>query len=141
MKPTKEQLFDVIETCRNHKGSLEDAWMASLQKWESVRPADEPDRWIPLSERRPTAEDADNYGEVIVVIEKEGAASCGWDRTHGYGITHWRRTNLPIPTEAEIEAKEINDACGGVYSFDSFKAGWLAYKSKTAKLDIHQTTP
>jgi len=66
------------------------------------------------------------------LFRDRSTGSHSWDSGFDRG-THWRRTNLPQPTAEEIEAKEINDAWDTDHEFNSFKAGWIAHKSKTAK--------
>ena len=141
MKPTLDQIEKISDFYNEFHGGFIASMRATLDYWESIRPADEPDRWIPLSERRPTSEDEDKNGQVFVISDSGYAIGIRRANMNPTNHSHWRRTNLPQPTAEEIEAKEIDAACDGVYSFDSFKAGWLAHKSKTAKLDIHQTTP
>lgn len=52
-------------------------------------------QWTALSERKPTAEDADECGCVITVHHDRRVASITWDRLHKHAVTHWMRSNLP----------------------------------------------
>jgi hypothetical protein len=131
MKPTPEQFIHTIRPAYNAASTVDKGLMRVIEKWEEIRPAEEPDRWIPLSERRPTEEDADDKGYILVwsdVSRVTGSASLNY--LANYDITHWRRTNLPQPTEEEIEAKEIEVAWNRDYDLDSFKAGYLAARDK-----------
>ena len=136
MKPTQVQLDQLTATVISEPGDMTQAVTAVITHWESIRPADDPDRWIPLSERRPTKEDADECDCVSAFSDRREVWHIKWDKLHNYKITHWKRTNLPPPkepTSEEIEAKEIEAAWDKDHDLDSFKAGWLAHKSKTAK--------
>ena len=139
MKPTEEQINAVshaVVNVWNGHGTSDEVAEAAINSWESIRPADEPDRWIPLSERRPTSEDEDKNGQVFVISDSGYAIGIRRANMNPTNHSHWRRTNLPQPTAEEIEAKEIRaayEADDGAYPFGSFKAGWLAHKSKTAK--------
>jgi len=69
-----------------------------------------------------------------VLAISDGGYAIGVRRTNiSDKCSHWRPTNLPRPTEEEIEVKEIEAAWSNDHDLDSFKAGWLAHKSKTAK--------
>ena len=143
MKPTEEQILRVIAAYQNNVAAIEDAMHEAIQKWESLRPKDDPDRWIPLTERRPTAEDHDEHGHVLFLFD-DRTIGCFNTASNLVGHTHWRRTNLPQPTAEEIEEKEIQTAWDNDHDLDSFKAGWLACKSKLKTpqtKDLHQTTP
>ena len=135
--PTLEQVNSLYNIFADRPGGLRDLIPDMIEYWESIRPADEPDRWIPLSERRPTAGDEDKNGQVFVISDSGYAIGIRRINMNPVNHSHWRRTNLPRPTEAEIEEKEIraayedDDSVG--LTFDSFKVGWLAHKSKTAK--------
>jgi hypothetical protein len=64
-------------------------------------------RWIPVGERLPTDEDADENGHVSVTAVQEATGktfieSWSWDWVEdgvwGYTITHWRRIDKPEAT-------------------------------------------
>ena len=52
-------------------------------------------RWIPLSERLPTEEDADERGKVLFLFWGEHYESRYWNLGRDYGMTHWKRIDKP----------------------------------------------
>ena len=64
-----------------------------------LRVIHEETRWIPVSERMPTEEDADRHGYVLWWSEDEVALPVAhyWDFTGvpKYHFTHWQRITIP----------------------------------------------
>ena len=62
-------------------------------------------RWVPVSERLPTEDDADDYGKVLCLwVDDDMEAFSAkrieeWNRIESIKITHWRA--LPAPPEQE----------------------------------------
>jgi len=52
-------------------------------------------RWIPVSERMPTEEDADTRGKVMWYFWGEHYESRYWNLRSDYGATHWKRITPP----------------------------------------------
>ena len=52
-------------------------------------------RWIPVEERLPTEEDADERGNVLWLFWGEHYESRYWNLRGNYGMTHWRRIDTP----------------------------------------------
>jgi hypothetical protein len=53
-------------------------------------------RWVPVGERLPTAEDADQYGSVSLWSPDTGIDLCAWADVCMMGwATHWRRPDAP----------------------------------------------
>ena len=62
-------------------------------------------RWVPISDRLPTEDDADDYGKVLCLwVDDDMEAFSAkrieeWNRIESIKITHWRA--LPAPPEQE----------------------------------------
>lgn len=50
-------------------------------------------RWIPVEERLPTEDDADERGNVLVIHPKGHKNFWRWDFVHSPIVTHW----MPLP--------------------------------------------
>jgi hypothetical protein len=60
-----------------------------------LRAIHEETRWIPVSERMPTHEDADIRGKVMWYFWGEHYESRFWNLRSDYGATHWKRITPP----------------------------------------------
>ena len=60
-----------------------------------LRVIHEETRWIPVSERMPTEEDADTRGKVMWYFWGEHYESRYWNLRSDYGATHWKRITPP----------------------------------------------
>jgi hypothetical protein len=89
-----EKLANRIDTLLFEQAQRHDAWVDALESRINSLEAER--RWIPVSERLPTEEDADKYGEVMWFYRKNGAVIAGWgvyrDSVH---VTHWKRITPP----------------------------------------------
>lgn len=160
MKPTEDQVEICRETYRQHNGDGTASWTKAIEKWEEIRSAD-PEiealhaevaalkaslpEWIPVAERRPTVDDADNY-DYVLWLTKGVIGHQKWNMApkDDFQPTHWmsldsvvKLPKRPAPTPEEIEQKALDAAweetCGTKYrhdGFDLFEAGWKAARAK-----------
>jgi hypothetical protein len=105
MKPIDQMnLAECLDALRMETLPLDENWsFATFSRQDRIQLADrihELTRWILVSERMPTEEDGDKWGEVLVcyrgeevqcdlVINVNGVQHSNKD------ITHWRRIDLP----------------------------------------------
>lgn len=96
MKPTDEQIVKAATEAAKVYGPDENTHRHAFQLgYETAIKQMKP---ILTSERLPTKEDADNFGEVFVFSYDEGWWIENWNEVHTDYHTHWIHT-LPKPEE------------------------------------------
>lgn len=137
MKPTNDQIWELTRNSEFDAAQFRKV----IKAWEKIRPADpSPDlpEWIPISERLPTEDDADEDGEVLWYVDG-CVATQNYEDSHP--STHW----LPIsaiaalpkrqaPTKedkdaAEFEAwlfKNVDTSLIPRHVIETIKAAWMA---------------
>ena len=74
-------------------------------------------RWIPVAERLPTEDDADERGCVLVQQGRGGKNIWQWDSVSSLFFTHW----MPLPKSPEKEGTKLPD---GKTCADCVRADW-----------------
>lgn len=91
LKAVKDDYFMVATAAQGHTA------LECVDNIKSLRAERDALQWTPLSVRKPTAEDADENGEVLAISE-HGVSGEQLEAVISAGsfFTHWRRTNLPV---------------------------------------------
>ena len=85
--------------------------------------------WIAYADRMPTQEDADKFGEVIALNCQNGTFARRWEwsvpSTMFNTVTHWRRSNLPIPIDPDQKLRqEAEEMLKGREVSEDFRQGY-----------------